>query len=83
MEDHSCMHWCKHCTDAQLMVIEWFLSKELLYQYDEFGIEIPADYTVHGIDVSNISTYRLGECKSHDVEDVQISFAFIKQQKAT
>ena len=32
---------------------EWWISRKAHYtRYDEFGIDIPANYSVHGIDVS-------------------------------
>lgn len=59
---------------------EWWLSRKADYvRYDEFGIDIPTDYSVHGIDVSRYQ--RLIDwtsVKAMMVEDVKISFAFIK-----
>ena len=36
-----------------LWTYEWFIGRKAAYiRYDEFGIEIPSNYSVHGIDVS-------------------------------
>jgi lysozyme len=63
-----------------LWVYEWWMSKEAHYtQYDEFGIEIPSNYTVHGIDVSKYQhVIDWSSVKAMNVDDVRISFAFIK-----
>ena len=59
---------------------EWWLSRKSDYvRYDEFGIDVPADYSVHGIDVSRYQ--RLIDwpsVKAMMVDDIRISFAFIK-----
>jgi lysozyme len=48
-------------------------------RYDEFGIEIPSNYTVHGIDVSKYQhLIDWSSVKAMSVDNVRISFAFIK-----
>lgn len=63
----------------------WFMYKWLLYRqvkftrYPEFGIAIPNNYLIHGIDVSryqNIIAWE--EVKKMGVEEVKLGFAFIK-----
>src|SRR5579863_1244368 len=47
--------------------------------YAAFGIEIPVNYPIHGIDVSKYQDYiDWGMVKGMRVGDVQMSFAFIK-----
>jgi lysozyme len=59
---------------------EWWLSRRSAYvRYNEFGIDIPTDYSVHGIDVSKYQ--RLidwASVKAMSIDDIRISFAFIK-----
>jgi lysozyme len=59
---------------------EWILSKRARYiRYDAFGIEIPTEYSVHGIDVSKYqNVIDWASVKSMNVDDVRLSFAFIK-----
>jgi lysozyme len=48
-------------------------------RYDAFGIEVPSDFSIHGIDVSKYQQRINWEAvKEMEVEDVQIGFAFIK-----
>jgi lysozyme len=63
-----------------LWAYEWWLSRKAYYtRYDEFGIEIPDNYTIHGIDVSRYQhLIDWPSVKAMNVEDVRISFAFIK-----
>src|SRR5688500_15626373 len=59
---------------------EWWISRRAHYiRYDEFGIEIPTNYSVHGIDVSKYQrVIDWQSVKAMNVDDVQINFAFIK-----
>lgn len=63
-----------------LWTYEWWTGRKAAYiRYNEFGIDIPSNYSVHGIDVSKYQ--RLidwSSVKAMNVEDVRISFAFIK-----
>jgi lysozyme len=63
-----------------LWTYEWWISRKAAYiRYDEFGIDIPTDYSVHGIDVSKYQrVIDWSSVKAMSVEDVKISFAFIK-----
>jgi len=63
----------------------WFGNKWLKYRrakfthYAQFGIAIPGDYTIHGIDVSKYQDIiAWEEVKAMKVSDIQIGFAFIK-----
>lgn len=48
-------------------------------QYPEFGIEIPVDYTIHGIDVSRYQkTIVWDAVKAMNIDNIRIDFAFIK-----
>lgn len=48
-------------------------------QYKEFGIAIPSNYTIHGIDVSRYQQHINWDLvKAMNVAGVQINFAFIK-----
>ena len=63
-------------------VAAWYLWKREAphyLRYREFGIEIPSDYAIHGIDVSKYQSYiDWEEVKMMQVAGVQIGFAFIK-----
>lgn len=63
-----------------LWIYQWWLSSQASYiRYDEFGINIPSDYSVHGIDVSKYqNVIDWTSVKEMSVQDVRISFAFIK-----
>jgi lysozyme len=57
----------------------WDARKTSFIKYDAFGIEIPTNYRIHGIDVSKYQQRIDWESvKEMKVEDVWISFAFIK-----
>jgi lysozyme len=63
-------------------VLAWYLWKREaphFLRYREFGIEIPPNYAIHGIDVSKYQSYiDWEEVKAMEVAEVQIGFAFIK-----
>ncbi len=63
-----------------LWAYEWWLSKRAGYvRYNEFGIDIPSDYTIHGIDVSRYqNVIDWTSVKAMQVDEIKISFAFIK-----
>ena len=63
-----------------IVAYEWWLARKAKFvKYDAFGIEIPTNYNIHGIDVSKYQDRIDWESvKRMKVEDVQISFAFIK-----
>jgi lysozyme len=63
----------------------WFGNKWLKYRrarfthYTQFGISIPGDYVIHGIDVSKYQDIiAWEEVRAMRVNDIQIGFAFIK-----
>ena len=58
----------------------WQRGKEMEFvHYKEFGIPIPADYTIHGIDVSRYQQRISWEAvKEMQVNEIKLSFAFIK-----
>ncbi|KIC94808.1 glycoside hydrolase family 25 protein [Flavihumibacter solisilvae] len=58
----------------------WFKSSQPDFiRYDAFGIEIPANFSIHGIDVSKYQQRINWEAvKEMEVEDVRIGFVFIK-----
>lgn len=52
--------------------------------YTEFGIDIPGNYAIHGIDVSKYQqTVQWKAVKEMKVNDVQLGFAFIKATQGT
>lgn len=65
-----------------IIAAAWYVYKREAphyFRYKEFGIEIPSNYSIHGIDVSRYQSYiDWEEVKAMNVEDVQIGFAFIK-----
>lgn len=63
-----------------VMLYQWLAVKRAGFvHYPAFGIEIPMNYSIHGIDVSKYqSTINWQSVKEMQVNDVHISFAFIK-----
>lgn len=68
-----------------LLVIGWVLFQKVTYRkpgfvrYPEFGIAIPENYSIHGIDVSKYqSRIRWEEVKLMKIKNIQLGFAFIK-----
>lgn len=59
---------------------DWWISRKARFvTYPEFGIAIPAKYSVHGIDVSKYQQVIAWDVvKAMQVKDIRISFAFIK-----
>ena len=59
---------------------EWWIQRRAKFiRYDAFGIEIPSNYAIHGIDVSKYQDIiDWGSVKSMDVEGIRLGFAFIK-----
>jgi lysozyme len=58
----------------------WWKSRKLEFvRYEEFGIPIPARYSIHGIDVSRYQQIISWESvKNMQVENIRLTFAFIK-----
>ncbi len=67
---------------AVMSTIAWWLlnrKKPHFVHYPEFGIELPANYPIHGIDVSKYQQrIEWQEVKAMQAKDLKISFAFIK-----
>ena len=59
---------------------EWWMNrKSRLVRYPAFGISIPENYLIHGIDVSKYQqTIAWDLVKEMKVKDIQLGFAFIK-----
>jgi lysozyme len=59
---------------------QWWLERRAHFvRYPEFGIDIPVNYPIHGIDVSKYqSVIDWQSVKDMNVNNVQISFVFIK-----
>lgn len=59
---------------------EWWLERKAHFvKYEAFGIEVPTNYTVHGIDVSKYQEIIDWESvRAMQVEDINLKFAFIK-----
>jgi len=59
---------------------EWWLERRAHFvRYQAFGIDIPTNYSIHGIDVSKYQEVIDWESvKQMNVEGIQLSFAFIK-----
>ena len=62
------------------VVYEWILELRAKYiRYSAFGIDIPSNYTIHGIDVSRYQQIiDWDNVKNMRVENMKIDFAFIK-----
>lgn len=58
---------------------QWKFVRTKFVRYPEFGIAIPTNYSIHGIDVSRYQQMiTWEEVKAMQVENVRIGFAFIK-----
>jgi lysozyme len=57
----------------------WLYHKAKMTHYPEFGIAIPSEYSIHGIDVSKYQDIiAWEEVKAMRVDDIQLGFAFMK-----
>src|ERR1700730_16847794 len=65
---------------AGFAVYDWWLERKAHFvRYPEFGIDIPVNYAIHGIDVSKYQNIIDWESvKDMKANNMQISFAFIK-----
>lgn len=65
---------------AAWMTYRWVVYRKAKFTvYPEFGIEIPSEYGIHGIDVSRYQQIiAWEEVKKMKVETIRIGFAFIK-----
>lgn len=73
-----------------LSISGWILYQWLLYRkakfshYPEFGIAIPQDYSIHGIDVSKYqSLIAWKEVKAMKIKTIKLGFTFIKATEGT
>ena len=62
------------------VIYEWILEQRAKYiKYSAFGIDIPTNFTIHGIDVSRYQEIiDWNNVKQMRVEEMKIDFAFIK-----
>ena len=62
------------------MLWKWFRYRKIKFtRYPEFGIVIPDNYSIHGIDVSKYQDMiAWEEVKAMKVKNIQLGFAFIK-----
>ncbi len=66
-------------TSAWMIWQRLAIRKARFTRYPEFGIAIPAGYSIHGIDVSRYQhTIAWEEVKAMSVKDIRMGFAFIK-----
>lgn len=57
----------------------WYLNKPRFVRYTEFGIDIPVNYALHGIDVSHHNgNIDWKAVKEMQVKNIKMGFAFIK-----
>jgi lysozyme len=62
----------------------YYFNKPNFVKYTEFGIDIPANYTIHGIDVSHYQrNINWDEVKAMQINKITISFAFVKATEGT
>jgi lysozyme len=67
------------CFIAYMAYIWWAGRQMKFVRYPEFGIPIPAEYEIHGIDVSKYQqTISWEAVKEMQVQDIKLGFAFIK-----
>jgi lysozyme len=65
---------------AGMLGYKWMMYRKAKFtRYTEFGISIPSDYMIHGIDVSRYQQIiAWEEVKAMQVHDIRMGFAFIK-----
>ena len=57
----------------------WRIEGSKFIRYPAFGIDLPSDYEIHGIDVSRYQSFiHWPAVKNMEVENVKIGFSFIK-----
>lgn len=67
------------CFIFYLGYLYWKSQQMQFVRYPEFGIPIPAEYEIHGIDVSRYQqTISWDMVKEMNVHDIRLQFAFIK-----
>jgi lysozyme len=67
-------------TQLLILVYDWWQNRKARFvKYEAFGINIPENFPVHGIDVSRYQqTIAWDAVKEMKVENIQMSFVFIK-----
>jgi lysozyme len=64
---------------AAIYLITWYVNRPRFIRYAAFGIPVPANYAIHGIDVSHHqSTIDWPDVKIMQDKNIKIGFAFIK-----
>ncbi|MBL7727378.1 MAG: glycoside hydrolase family 25 protein [Dinghuibacter sp.] len=63
-----------------LLAVQWWRNRQTRFvRYNEFGIDIPVNYSIHGIDVSRHNgTIDWKEVQEMNIRGISIRFAFIK-----
>lgn len=57
----------------------WYMGRPRFVHYNDFGIDIPVNYSMHGIDVSKYqSAIDWADVKQMKVKGISIKFSFIK-----
>jgi len=67
-------------TIGAFVFYQWWEYRRIKFvRYPEFGIDIPEDYAIHGIDVSKYQqTIAWEEVQSMQVKNIKLGFAFMK-----
>ena len=69
---------------AATAYVFYYASKPKFVRYPAFGIDIPVNYSIHGIDVSHHqSNIDWEDVKAMQIKNVQIGFSFIKATEGT
>ncbi|MES2848791.1 MAG: GH25 family lysozyme [Bacteroidota bacterium] len=59
--------------------LTWYMSKPKFVHYKDFGIDIPVNYSIHGIDVSRYQdAIDWADVKAMHINTISIRFSFIK-----
>lgn len=62
----------------------WYFSAPKFVRYPGFGIDIPENYAIHGIDVSRYqSSIDWAEVQAMQIKNINIDFCFIKATEGT
>ena len=60
-------------------VLVWYIGKPKFVHYKDFGIDIPVNYSIHGIDVSRYQdAIDWNDVKAMHIKNISIRFSFIK-----
>jgi lysozyme len=67
-----------------IYLITWYINKPRFVRYANFGISIPANYNIHGIDVSHYQqAIDWVAVKAMQDKNIKIGFAFVKATEGT